>query len=401
MKKSSVLNPSTGPSARPAFDQGYLNASDYQDVHMADAPLTINPYQMHLLPSIDYEDDTFHIKQAATYELYLQANSSQAQPVFAPVLPPPHLNNDLATTAPVQSYFNPYFQSLIPTYMLSPTLAPDTYPYSVMARKKAVPVSLTRRLELLRQQERTRRPHHRLETLPAEIRMMIYVYLFEGAELRVTHNYLTRGRCSPNNWLSPYRLITKAFTDIIRTSRFFFHEALPSLVKATTLEVWSSGQGVHPLHLLPDHFLSRIETIKVEANAFLGVDRTRLLRLKKVDVWHEVDSPGGFDDVIHIMNCENCGGMAVVAEESFAGSFYSWRWFQRQWAYLGRLEGFAVNMTVVWEIWCPVPGMARIELAFDCATNEVVRTRAFIGSQEVGTKDGDQAERDWATYSGL
>jgi hypothetical protein len=160
--------------------------------------------------------------------------------------------------------------------------------------------------------------------------------------------------------LSPYRLNTKAFTDIIRTSRFFFHEALPSLVKATTLEVWSSGQGVHPLHLLPDHFLSRIETIKVEANAFLGVDRTRLLRLKKVDVWHEVDSPGGFDDVIHIMNCENCGGMAVVAEESFAGSFYSWRWFQRQWAYLGRLEGFAVNMTVVWEIWCPVPGMARI-----------------------------------------
>jgi hypothetical protein len=189
---------------------------------------------------------------------------------------------------------------------------------------------------------------------------MIYAYVFEGVELKATHNHLTRGRCSPNDWLSPYRLITKASTDIIRTSRFFFHEALPSLVKATTLEVWSSHRGVDPLHLLPDHFLSRIETIKVEANAFPDIDRTRLPRLKKVDFWHEIDSPGGFDDVIHIMNCENCGGMSLVVEESFAGSFYSWRWFQRQYAYLGRLEGFAVSMTVVWEIWCPVPGMARI-----------------------------------------
>ncbi len=37
----------------------------------------------------------------------------------------------------------------------------------------------------------------------------------------------------------------------------------------------------------------------------------------------------------------------------------------------------------------------------DCTTNEVVGTRAFIGTQEVGTKDGDQAAKDWATYSGL
>lgn len=151
-------------------------------------------------------------------------------------------------------------------------------------------------------------------------------------------------------------------TDLIRTSRFFFHEALPSLVRATTLEVWwvPSQRGVDPLHYLPDDFLSMIETIKVEFNAFVHIKRIRLPKLKQVDLFHGIDSPGGFADAIHIMNCQNCGGMPLIVKESFAGSVFSWRWKQRQYAYLGRLEGFTVNMTAVWEVWCPVPGMARI-----------------------------------------
>ena len=384
MKNSPGFNPNTGPTARPAFDQGFLGASDDQDVHMTDAPLTINPYQMHLQLPVIYEDDTFHVERAATYDLYVQANSVQVQTVFAPVLPPPHLNDDLTTAAPVQSNVNPYFHSLTPINVLSPTLAPDAYLHSVMTltplmlsqnhqltnhpiqnappRKIAVPVSVIQRLEGLRQQQCTRRPCHRLETLPAEIRLIIYAYVFKGAELEVSPSHLTRGRCSPNDWLSPYRLITKGHTDLIRTSRFFFHEALPSLVRATTLEVWwvPSQRGVDPLHYLPDDFLSMIETIKVEFNAFVHIKRIRLPKLKQVDLFHGIDSPGGFADAIHIMNCQNCGGMPLIVKESFAGSVFSWRWKQRQYAYLGRLEGFTVNMTAVWEVWCPVPGMARI-----------------------------------------
>lgn len=37
----------------------------------------------------------------------------------------------------------------------------------------------------------------------------------------------------------------------------------------------------------------------------------------------------------------------------------------------------------------------------DCATNAVVRTRAFIGSQEVGTNNEAQAAADWVAYSGM
>lgn len=37
----------------------------------------------------------------------------------------------------------------------------------------------------------------------------------------------------------------------------------------------------------------------------------------------------------------------------------------------------------------------------DCARNAVVRTQAFIGSQEVGTNSEAQAAQDWIAYSGI
>lgn len=186
-------------------------------------------------------------------------------------------------------------------------------------------------------------------------------------------------------------------TGILSTSKFFLNEALPYLNAATTIEVPHSFGRNDPLANLPDEFLSRIKNIKVNFDSFVHIDRRRLPSLQNVHLFHDVDAPSGFSEVVEMIND---GGMEDVIEESF-DDVLSWKWKQRQFAYLAAEEGFALKMVVSWSFWCPVPEMAGIELEMDAATNTVFRTRGFIGSQEVAVDNIGQAKKDWEAFSGM
>ncbi|KAL6251971.1 hypothetical protein RBB50_002181 [Rhinocladiella similis] len=408
--------------AQPRLDREALSATDDQDAQINDRPQTINPYEMHLTPPAVCTDEMLHSVPSIAQGPPVRANASNAQPVFLP--PPIYYHNMITTSATSEVQYYP--QSSIQHPMLNGTqaftqavifptmghlmpLQPPAlliHPTQIgLARSILVPMSLAQQLQAQGQPQHTEMARNRLDTLPPEIRLKIYGYLFDGATIEVIPRNIMNGRCRPEDSLSPYKLIENAHTDIIRTSKLFLREALPSLVKATTLKI---SQAHHPqdatrdpLRHFPEDFLSKIETIIVEFNAFVHIDRQWLPKLKHVTLIHEVDSPGGFVDTVHVINCRNCGGVNAVIDEAFDGAVYSWRWFQRQFAHLGRLEGFAVDMTVTWEVYCEAPGMAKFVFKMDCATNAVVRTRAFIGSQEVGTNNEAQAAADWVAYSGM
>lgn len=190
-----------------------------------------------------------------------------------------------------------------------------------------------------------------LETLPAEVRIKIYRHIFRGVELEVSRQ--TMQYCNTNDDLSPYRVINHPATEVLRTSRLLCNEALPLLNAATVLDVKDTFGRTDPLARIPNAFLARITSIKVEMDAFTHINRKRLPALKHVHLVNEVDAPGGFSDVVHVMNCQRCGGVGAVIDESMRDIF-SWKWKQQQFAHLGREEGFTVTMTVLWSFYAAV-----------------------------------------------
>ncbi|KAJ9644160.1 hypothetical protein H2204_001511 [Knufia peltigerae] len=413
--------------APPRSDHRALPATDdlYDDID--DRPQTINPYEMHLTPPAVSSDDILHSVPSIAQRPPVQANGINTQTVFLHH-PPIYYQNIIAPPwMPDVQYFPQGFmqqqilnEALVGTHAgIVPTLGhlmplqppalpmhatPNYLPPRMLLPRP--PAQLLQGLgQGLGQFQYTGMACHRFDTLPPEVRLKIYGYLFDGAIIEVIPRNMMNVGCQPEAWFSPYKLIENAHTDIIRTSKFFLREAVPSLARATTLKIWQAHHpeeaNQDPLRHFPESFLDEVETITVEFNTFVHIDRSWLPKLKQVNLFHDVDSPGGFVDTVHVINCQNCGGANAVVDEAFDGAVHSWRWFQRQFAYLGRREGFTVDMTVTWEVYCEAPGMAKFVFKMDCARNAVVRTQAFIGSQEVGTNSEAQAAQDWIAYSGI
>ncbi|KIW11776.1 hypothetical protein PV08_09048 [Exophiala spinifera] len=406
--------------SQPRPDQGALSATDDEDVHMNDMPQTINPYQMDLTPPVVWTDEIPHSILSIAQGPLVQPNAINTQhsllphPIYyqnmitTPGMPEmqfyPHspiqhpiLNGNFAGTQAIRT---PTMEHLLPLQPPASLMHPSQ---NALARRTIMPMPPAQQLQAQGQQQQTAAPGHRLDNLPAEIRLEIYGYLFQGAEIEVIPRNMTR--CRPDVPASPCKVIEGAHTNIIRTSKFFFLDALPTLAKATHLNI---PQPYHPqeatedpLRQFPESFLKRIETITGDFNAFGRINGQRLRRLKHANLFHEVDSAGGFVDTVHIINCENCGGVDAVINAAFEGVVNNWRWLQKQIARNARREGFTVDMTVTWEVYCEAPGMAKFEFKMNCATNKVVRTKAFIGGQEVGTNSETQAAADWDALSGM
>ena len=190
-----------------------------------------------------------------------------------------------------------------------------------------------------------------LQNLPAELRAVMYRSLFQGATLEINRD--TMALCSPSDEFAPYRILTNVDSDIVRTSRFFRNEALQFLNACTSLDIKHYFGRNDPLAHVPDAFLARIEDIKVEFEAFVHVNRRRLSSLKRVHLTYEVDAPGGYSDVVHVMNCDTCGGVRRVLHEAMEGVL-SWQWFAKQIVHLGQEEEFKVKMTVLWSFYAAV-----------------------------------------------
>jgi hypothetical protein len=198
----------------------------------------------------------------------------------------------------------------------------------------------------LRATSRSAGPAVGLQSLPTEIRLQIYKHVFD-TDIALNVNKRAMRTCDPNDPLCTYRLMSDVDAGLIRTCRLFRAEALPIVNAATWLYVEDTFERQDPLEHIPDAFLLPIEKIKVEFDAFTHINRRRLPSLKRVHLFMQVEAPAGFDDVIHVINCPNCGGTDRIMEKSMGG-ILSWEWKQRQFAYLAEEEGWNLKMTVLW-----------------------------------------------------
>ncbi|KAK5033555.1 hypothetical protein LTS07_003860 [Exophiala sideris] len=338
---------------------------------------------------------------------YRHANKGKLLPVFS--LNKPSLRTQPRSNIMVEpwvlSTYNVPVRGMRPGILVNTSSSTDIHAHAASTQLQAITLQPLNTLLNIHTYQNTHAQNARslfssppccLDTLPAEIRVRIYGYVFAGATLEASKSNMDR--CNINDQFSPYRLIVNVCTSIISASRFFLNEALPYLNTATTLEVPRIFGRNDPLANIPDDFMSHVKNITVHIDSFVHIDRRRLSSLQRVHLLHDVDAPGGFEDVIEAMNAD--GGMEDVIEELF-NDVLSWKWKQRQFAFLAAEEGFALRMTVSLSFWCPAPEMAGIDFEMDSTTNTVVRTRGFIGSQEVAVNNADQAKKDWEAYSGL
>ena len=146
---------------------------------------------------------------------------------------------------------------------------------------------------------------------------------------------------------SPYRLISKAHSSVIWTSRFIRAEALPYLNAATTLVIPKfpyASAGFNALASIPDDFLVNIASIRVHIDAFANINRRRLPSLKGVHLTHQVE---GTDSLPYVVRYLTSKKMPALLEELMKGVF-SWKWKMQQFAHLGACEGFDVTMKALW-----------------------------------------------------
>lgn len=123
-----------------------------------------------------------------------------------------------------------------------------------------------------------------LLAVPVEVRMVVYCYLFEEAQLSVESAHPTGSPCG-------FTICSCAFPwHILRTCKKLRYEAMPYLLAATTLEV--SGTMAKAARI-PSSYLSMIpRAVVLDAKAFtnmpLQLDLFRslkLLELRNITVW--------------------------------------------------------------------------------------------------------------------
>lgn len=177
-----------------------------------------------------------------------------------------------------------------------------------------------------------------------EMRMHIFKQLFQQSELRVTVHSMMM--LNPLDQFSVYNFLDNVDFNILNTCNSIRIEALYTLNACTTLNVDGGFRGRDPLANIPDEFLAKIKHIRVAFESLYDIDRRRLPALKEVHIVHEVDGVGGYVDTVDgIMD-----DVDDAAEQAFE-DIASWKWKQRQAAYVAVEGGLRVKMTVLWSCY--------------------------------------------------
>ncbi|KAK6375555.1 hypothetical protein LTR64_003682 [Lithohypha guttulata] len=152
--------------------------------------------------------------------------------------------------------------------------------------------------------------------LPAEIRCMVYKYVFDWAILKLhyhlQHTHIERGklRLQPVSIDDIITHISDYKGALLRVSAFCKQEALYMLASCTTIVFeHQDNQREDLLHPIDHDFLRHVRGVQMFPDAFIHTDRKLLPNLKEVVLSYNVGGPCGRISIrawFHSLTCSTC-----------------------------------------------------------------------------------------------
>lgn len=233
--------------------------------------------------------------------------------------------------------------------------------------------------------------------LPAEIRNIVYAYIFTGATLNLDYDkhivatVRSRRILKQINVQQLLQLISDNKGALLLASKFYRTEGLQMLASFTKVELENGEDERNDmLAVIDQDFMRHVPSIQMHPDTFIRTDRTLLSNLKEVTLSCKLElsnplahSPGDF---VHIITCPHCGdGDGSWFYHLYGHRVYSWDWKRKQLLYLAKEGGWTTKLILYTE-WNrstrPFPDGTRLEFEYELEAEKLV-TRRMLRSGKV------------------
>lgn len=233
----------------------------------------------------------------------------------------------------------------------------------------------------------------RFFALPAELRCVVYKFIFGGAKLEVVHGNITTRSSRSRIKIKIKQITTDEILEriqdnkaaLLQASKFCKKEALPILASCTTVEFdVDSYERVDVFAVIDPEFLEHVSVVQLHPDHLIRANRTLIPRVRNVILTGEDSSHYDIYDVQHILENRHTllDSYAPGPYSTFIRTMLDWSWKRQQLLHLAQECGWSIKLMLC--DYCYAGRYhgeypARFEFEHDLNTEKLSLSRLIVG----------------------